>query len=88
MNRSELFSKANKKMWAGMTAEQRSEATAPAVKASLISRGKDSLRIRRERAARNGRAISPTAAKARAVKAWATKKAKAAAAKSQAVTNK
>lgn len=73
---SEARSAVNKLMWELLTPEERTAITAPAVKASLASRAKDPKIVRSKRAAANASSITPESARARALKAWETKRKK------------
>ena len=67
--------------WEGLSADERREAMAPAIARSAKVRKSQPRAIRAARAAKAAKSISPEAAKARALKAWETKRRKAESAK-------
>lgn len=66
-----------KRRWAGMTAEERREVMLYAVERSAKLRKLQPKSVRKARAAKAAKSISPEAAKARAMKAWETRRKKA-----------
>ena len=63
--------------WSKIPAEKRAEELRPAIEAAAKKRRSEPKSVRKARAAKAAKAISPEAAKARALKAWETKRRKA-----------
>lgn len=76
--KSKLMSMTAKLRYKGTTPEERQQATAAATKAAALASRKHPRKTAKRLSA-NAKAITPAAAKARAKKAWATRRAKAAA---------
>lgn len=65
-----------KRRWAGMTADERREVMQYAVERSAQLRKLQPKAVRKARAVKAAKSISPEAAKARAMKAWETRRKK------------
>ena len=63
--------------WSKIPVEKRAEELRPAVEAAAKKRRSEPKSVRKARAVKAAKAISPEAAKARALKAWETKRRKA-----------